>query len=202
MDAFDKECPRCHGQGLGVPPSASLGTATGQGVLWHYAHQGKRLGPIPLDEVKRLVSVGTITSQTMVWRQGMANWQPAQQTDLAALLTSSQQTPPPLMGEDVNNGLVWTLAFVPLFSVFLQLLLGAMLQTPASDFWWIALPLNIGLSLADEKQLKNAGHDTKGMGIWAVLLVPAYLFVRASRLHQNNSYAVVWLVTFCASLLF
>ncbi len=63
----------------------------------------------------------------------------------------------------------------------------------------LAVLLNGGLCLADEQQLKKAGHDTKGMGFMAVLLVPVYLFVRASRLQQSPSYAVVWVINFVLS---
>ena len=129
----------------------------------------------------------------------MSDWLPAQQTELGSLL-SWRSTPPPLMGEAVNNSLVWTVAFVPIISSFLQVALAAPLGTQAGSLWFIAPILNIILCLADEANLKKAGHDTKGMGLWAVFLVPVYLFVRAARLKQSNGYAIVWLVTFLLSL--
>jgi hypothetical protein len=104
------------------------------------------------------------------------------------------------MGEAVSNGVVWTVAFVPLISVFLQLALAGPLGTTAASLWYIAPILNVILCLADEANLKKAGHNTKGMGVWAFLLVPVYLFVRAARLKQNNGYAIVWLVSFGLSL--
>src|SRR6185295_5274568 len=43
---------------------------------WFYADAGQQAGPIPDAELARLVSAGKITGDTLVWREGMANWQP------------------------------------------------------------------------------------------------------------------------------
>jgi uncharacterized RDD family membrane protein YckC len=45
-------------------------------MQWYYAVGDQRQGPIDQAEFDRLVSVGTIKSDTLVWRQGMAAWQP------------------------------------------------------------------------------------------------------------------------------
>jgi hypothetical protein len=165
---------------------------------WYYSQDGTRLGPINEDQIRQLIAADTIRRDSLVWCQGLADWTPAYQTDIRHLFGPA--TPPPLIGESVNNGIVWTVAFVPILTIFLEDILARVMQSPRSNFWWVALALNIGLCLADERNLKNAGHDTKGMTVWAVLLVPVYLFVRASRLKQNNGYAIVWLATFFVSL--
>jgi hypothetical protein len=166
---------------------------------WYYAHEGKRLGPFNDDEIRLLIATDTIRRDSLVWCEGLADWTPAYQTDIRHLF-GPDALPPPLKGESVNNAIVWTVAFVPILAIFLEDMLARAMQSPRSNFWWVPLALNIGLCLADERNLKNAGHDTKGMTIWAVLLVPVYLFVRASRLKQNNGYALVWLATFFISL--
>ncbi len=43
---------------------------------WYYADNGTQQGPVPDAEFHRLVSVGRIQSTTLVWKQGMADWQP------------------------------------------------------------------------------------------------------------------------------
>ena len=43
---------------------------------WYYAVGTDRKGPVSEDEFQRLVGQGVITSGTLVWREGMANWQP------------------------------------------------------------------------------------------------------------------------------
>lgn len=58
---------------------------------WFYAHEGKQLGPITEEEFQRLRASGVIAAGTLVWREGMANWQP-----LGELTAPTVQTPPPV----------------------------------------------------------------------------------------------------------
>lgn len=43
---------------------------------WYYAVGGQRHGPHSKDEFIRLIGTGVITDATLVWREGMAAWQP------------------------------------------------------------------------------------------------------------------------------
>ncbi|MSU63831.1 MAG: DUF4339 domain-containing protein [Pedosphaera sp.] len=43
---------------------------------WYYADAGKPVGPIPEAEFASLIRSGTIKGDTLVWREGMATWQP------------------------------------------------------------------------------------------------------------------------------
>ena len=43
---------------------------------WYYADAGKRVGPIPEPEFRALWSAGKIAPEHLVWRAGMAGWQP------------------------------------------------------------------------------------------------------------------------------
>jgi GYF domain 2 len=165
---------------------------------WYYSREGKRYGPAADDLLRKLVVARTLVRDTPVWRAGMADWVPASQTEINSLF-SLDAKPPPLMGESVNNSIVWILAFVPLLAAFVEYFLAAATESPQTKFWWIAIPMNIVLCLADSRKLKHAGHDTEGMFVWALFLVPVYLFVRASRLKQNPVYGFVWLATFFIS---
>jgi len=167
---------------------------------WYYTLNGNRVGPVDQSSAQRLITSGDIKRETLVWRQGMNDWQEAETTELSSLFASIT-SPPPLKGADVNNTSVWILAFVPLLSVLLEnLLKGVEIQSSLANPFLLTWYLNVGLCLADERQLKKAGHGTKGMTVWAFLLVPVYLFVRASRLKQRNAYAWVWMVMFVISL--
>jgi uncharacterized RDD family membrane protein YckC len=53
-------------------------------MQWYYAIKDQRNGPVAQAEFEQLVANGTITADTLVWRQGMANWQPYSQIDGAA----------------------------------------------------------------------------------------------------------------------
>jgi hypothetical protein len=154
---------------------------------WYYSSAGNRVGPVSLFEIKDLIKSGDIKRDTTVWRQGMQDWQAAGISDLSKLFEKTNE-PPPLLGDDVNNTIVWVLAFAPVFYAF------------ASLGWLFAIIINLCLCAWDEHNLKKAGHDTKGMTVWAVLLVPVYLFTRASRLKHKGYYAWVWLIMFIISL--
>ncbi len=42
---------------------------------WFYVNRGQQVGPVSQTEFERLVSGGTIGAETLVWRQGMSQWQ-------------------------------------------------------------------------------------------------------------------------------
>src|SRR5437588_3711600 len=50
-------------------------------------------GPVPADEIARLIRGGTIRRDTMVWHAGMPDWRPAGQVNEFASLFA--QAPPP-----------------------------------------------------------------------------------------------------------
>ncbi|MGC4897438.1 SPFH domain-containing protein [Micromonospora sp. DT31] len=61
---------------------------------WFLGVAGQRQGPYDLGGLAEQVGVGTLGPDTLVWRTGMAQWQPAGQVpELAAVLAS---VPPPL----------------------------------------------------------------------------------------------------------
>ncbi len=69
---------------------------------WYYAHNGERKGPVTPAEFQALVASGTVNDNTLVWRDGMANWQPyadvkgqtdASSTDTAVCAVSGQTYP-------------------------------------------------------------------------------------------------------------
>jgi uncharacterized RDD family membrane protein YckC len=45
---------------------------------WFYAESGKQIGPIDDVSFQGLVTAGVVRDETLVWRAGMANWQPYQ----------------------------------------------------------------------------------------------------------------------------
>ena len=45
-------------------------------MQWYYSLNGERLGPVEQAEFERLVASAVIREDTLVWREGMANWLP------------------------------------------------------------------------------------------------------------------------------
>jgi uncharacterized RDD family membrane protein YckC len=42
---------------------------------WYYALNGSQQGPVSEQELSRLMTAGTLTSSTLVWREGLEDWQ-------------------------------------------------------------------------------------------------------------------------------
>lgn len=51
---------------------------------WFYADGETRIGPVSPDEIGRLVEDGKIGPDTLVWRRGLTDWEPARQHFAAA----------------------------------------------------------------------------------------------------------------------
>lgn len=47
------------------------------GSGWYYVENDARIGPVERSELERLISQGSVTAQTMVWREGMSGWEEA-----------------------------------------------------------------------------------------------------------------------------
>lgn len=64
-------------------------------MQWFYAINGERLGPVTPEQFSRLVADGTVTNETLVWREGFANWEPwGQVADAHPLPEPDPDTPP------------------------------------------------------------------------------------------------------------
>lgn len=45
-------------------------------MTWYYAEGGQQSGPIDDAQLEQLVQSGRVQTETLVWREGMPNWQP------------------------------------------------------------------------------------------------------------------------------
>src|SRR2546428_4847826 len=45
---------------------------------WYYMDNGERKGPVDDNEFGRLANIGQMTADTLVWREGLSDWQPYQ----------------------------------------------------------------------------------------------------------------------------
>ena len=66
-------------------------------VQIHLAIGGKQYGPYNLEQCRQMVASGQLTPQTLVWKNGMAAWAPAEQVEeLKTLFAPQTPTTPPL----------------------------------------------------------------------------------------------------------
>ncbi|MDB6066111.1 MAG: hypothetical protein JWR26_2319 [Pedosphaera sp.] len=64
---------------------------------WRYAQNGQVCGPVDTSTLQTLLSNGTLAPDALVWKEGMANWEPANKiAELAASIPSVVPGPPPL----------------------------------------------------------------------------------------------------------
>jgi len=83
-----------------IPPEASPGD------YWYYLkpNQQEAVGPITADELKHLFVTGRVTKNTLVWTEGMANWEEIghvvslQKTEKVKLNISTPGSPKPGTG--------------------------------------------------------------------------------------------------------
>lgn len=45
-------------------------------MQWYYVENGQQAGPVEETEFPQLTSAGRIRADTLIWRDGMANWEP------------------------------------------------------------------------------------------------------------------------------
>lgn len=89
---------------LGLGAGISMGQRMGAGApppppspppppQWYFMAGGQQVGPAPLTELQRRIGTGEMGKDTLVWRQGLANWSAA--GDVAELAGLFQTGPPP-----------------------------------------------------------------------------------------------------------
>lgn len=159
---------------------------------WFYVFNGERYGPVSRLELLHLYNAERVFLSTKVWKSGMSDWADIGQTDLI----DRSIVPPPLKGEDINNTLVWIMAFTPILGTLLEFILSGAIGVASGSLWFITPILNAILGVIDQIKLKRAGHNTKEMLLWALFIIPVYLFRRAHILKQKSAYAIVWCITF------
>lgn len=85
------------GQPAGAPPMPGAGAPPAPSTpCWMLAVGGQQYGPFDNNQMQQMKQTGQLTPQTMVWKQGMAQWAAA--GTVAELASVFQATPPPMPG--------------------------------------------------------------------------------------------------------
>lgn len=96
----------------------------------------------------------------------------------------------------IDNRFVWALATVPiLISLLLNIFIGGSILTTI-----VTIILNIVFLSLDMKAVQNAGKNAESWLWMGVVLVPLYLFMRASKTDKNYAYGLTWCGMFLVSL--
>ena len=149
---------------------------------WFFAFQGQQRGPYPEPQFRQLVTNGTVTTETLVWTEGMANWQKG--GDVPGLFSSASdmpEVPPPgsfpLPGGSRGAVLSIDLGLWDFTWRTLALLFGLALVIPTP--WVVAdvLPVDRFMragSRTAESEIQGSSHDAA-----VVFRGPALLIVVA-----------------------
>lgn len=213
-------CPKCGAQ---IAEGAQFCSACGTSIQtetadqeWYYMEKRYNVdykrGPMKLggDGMISAIEHAEITEGTMVWREGLLEWMPAGKTEIGAYI---QKHTPFLPQSTVSDKWLWAMAVVPWFSeitsiiaivagivgilsadqvieanTFLASLLGGTLLAPVimnTIFWAL-----------DMREVKKHGFKADGWFYGGLILIPIYLFVRASKTTKNYAPGFVWCALF------
>lgn len=75
---------------------------------WYFSRDGAQLGPVTLEELKRQIQAGTLTRETLIWKEDMVEWTPAGQVkevfSVPPPLPAAAKAPPPLPNTPAPSG--------------------------------------------------------------------------------------------------
>ena len=69
-------------------------------TMWYYQFESERAGPVSEESIGGLIADGVILRETLVWREGMSNWQEAYLTELSRYFIIEA----PKNGDGVQSG--------------------------------------------------------------------------------------------------
>lgn len=87
-------------------------------ATWYYVEQGQRKGPVEESEIRNMIAAGSLSQDTMVWTEGMANWQTAKMSLAGLQALAVPVTPPQYVSgpapqtsseEEITNFLPWSI---------------------------------------------------------------------------------------------
>jgi hypothetical protein len=117
---------------------------------WFYTDGDKKAGPVTAADLRLFFKQARISETTHVWRKGLKDWLPIRETDIIQTLSES---PPPVSPSLVRNDLVWIVAFLPLISEIV-----AMILRPVTIPWYVWVGCSFILCIWDVTRLGRAGY--------------------------------------------
>ncbi|EPX85955.1 putative membrane protein [Rubellimicrobium thermophilum DSM 16684] len=154
---------------------------------WYYAQGQEQKGPVDEGALRALAEAGVVTPDTLVWREGMADWEPAR-AHLAALGAGD----PPLMpGRTVpagGGGYSEQVGMAEAFRRFWRNFANFSGRANRGEFWWAVLAVMlIGMAVsALDVALFGTGEEAPAVlsGLWSLATLIPSLSLGARRLHD------------------
>lgn len=160
---------------------------------WYYGIAERQFGPLSTSKMVDFINKRIIGENTLV-KPESGDWTTAINSKLSTHFTQIAVASP---NKEINNIFVWCLAVTPIVGAITESILriGANNQFLVIFAYFIA---NTVFCILDVKHLKSDGHQAPNVA-W-LLLIPVYLWQRASFLKQSPHYFWVWIVAFILSI--
>lgn len=152
---------------------------------WYYAADGQRVGPVGENDLRALAARGQVTADTLVWSDGMMDWQPLRLSPLAGLAsaTFAASSAPPLPsgegGPGAPMGMVDTV--ISCLNKYVQF----SGRSSRSEYWYFQLFGALCSILIGVMVGRGGGGDVIGGVVSLVLFLPQ-LAVGVRRLHDTD----------------
>ncbi|MEC5125260.1 DUF4339 domain-containing protein [Verrucomicrobiales bacterium BCK34] len=108
-------------------------------AIWFYEDNGERKGPVTAEFLVGLKTSGSITAETLVWRDGFADWLPFRESELFEPDSQSGSTPaPPSLPPALRAKPAFVareISFNPGYEFGIRKTLGQGWRLMVSDFW-------------------------------------------------------------------
>lgn len=164
--------------------------------IWHYERDGGRIGPLSEAEVYEEIAGGNIGPETLVWHEGMDEWEEAQQhfqpQDQTArsvpVVERTQRAPRVDVGAEGSGGAAPPRGFKDAIEVCLAKYMDFTGRASRSEFWFFALfTLAVGFvaSIFDAALFAPGSIGLIGLVASLALLIPGWA-VGVRRLHDTN----------------
>ncbi len=95
MQGVGIQAPTPNMLGAGAMGGAAVPPPPPQASQFFVSVNGQQTGPFAIHQLQQMVASGQLTTQSYVWRQGMANWDLAGNIQELAMLFGMPPTPPP-----------------------------------------------------------------------------------------------------------
>jgi uncharacterized membrane protein YhaH (DUF805 family) len=157
---------------------------------WYYAQGQERKGPVDEGALRALADAGVVTPETLVWREGMADWEPAG-AHLAALAPGGG--PPRVPGHAVPVGggdYFEQVGMAEAFRRYWRNYATFSGRSNRGEFWWAVLALllvGIVVSIVDTVLFGSGGEGPAVLsGLWSLATLIPSLSLGARRLHDTD----------------
>ena len=159
---------------------------------WYFLNRFKqKQGPFTQEEMIEKYQKGYVVSSNYVIQAGMTQWYKFSESPLASICNDGL---PDIPLDCAKNTWAWCLALVPVIEI---VLISKGINIPIWGYW-IANSILLLLDLYEIHKIR------RGSEIWNILgfvIIPVYLFVRASKVDKKYGYAIVDLIAILLTVL-